>query len=398
MPTNAKRGEMVSAAVTFFDVAAARGWTPRPASFLTGTGLWGARAMDADTIAEIYEAGAFPDRWLGLLEKIGRDVGALGGNFIRNSDAEIAILSSPSVEAVTREFERQGWNRDNSRVQRLVARADHPGFLTDSDLHTAEELRRLPIYADFLTPRGVDAGAATVVQGAQDDVLAIAFEGFADHAAAASAVPVLDAYRPHFARAAALGGQIAAARATELANAFGTLGASIALLDAKGRVVAATALFAQAFDDLVQDGGERLRIVDPRGDERLGAALEALRATGHGASIPVRSGAGQGRAILHLIPATRQARDLFSRVWSFALLAKPGNRLLPGGDIIGALFDLTPAEARVARSVARGQRPKEIARDSHVSVETVRSQLKRIFHKTETDHQAELAILINSLV
>lgn len=353
--------------------------------------------MHTDTIADIYEAGAFPDRWLTLLENIARTVGARGGNFILNNGAGISIISSPSVLEISQEFDRQGWNRDNSRVNRLIARAGHPGFLTDSDMHSAEEMRRMPIYTEFLTPRGADAGAATIVQGAQDDVVAIAFEAFGSHAASRAAVPLLDAYRPHLARAAALSSQVAQTRAKTLSDVFSALGASVALLDAQGRVLSATSLFAQAFDDLLQDSKHRLRIVEPRSDERLATALAEMRKVRQGISIPVRGPAGEGRAILHLVPALRDARDLFSNIWTIAVLAKPGNRLLPTSDIIAALFDLTPAEARVARSVAHGTRPKEVARAANVSVETVRSQLKRIFQKTQTEHQAALAILLKDL-
>ncbi|MCW1430170.1 helix-turn-helix transcriptional regulator [Novosphingobium sp. JCM 18896] len=353
--------------------------------------------MHADTIADIYEAGAFPDRWLTVLENIAKIVGAQGGNFILNNGTGISVISSPSVFEVSRDFDREGWNRDNSRVRRLLARADYPGFLTDSDTHSAEEMRQMPMYTEFLIPRGADAGAATIVQGAQDDVVAIAFEAFGSHAASRAAVPLLDSYRPHLARAAALSSQVAQARATTLSEVFSALGASVAVLDAQGRVLSATPLFADAFDDLLQDSKHRLRIVEPRSDERLALALAEMRTVRQGVSIPVRGQGGEGRAILHLVPALRDARDLFSNIWTIAVLAKPGNRLLPTSDIIAALFDLTPTEARVARSIAHGTRPKEVARAANVSVETVRSQLKRIFQKTQTEHQSALAILLKDL-
>ncbi len=58
---------------------------------------------------------------------------------------------------------------------------------------------------------------------------------------------------------------------------------------------------------------------------------------------------------------------------------------------VADLFDLTPAEARVACAVAEGGDLKALAEQQGVSVETVRSHLKSIFRKTGTRRQNELA-------
>jgi DNA-binding CsgD family transcriptional regulator len=51
---------------------------------------------------------------------------------------------------------------------------------------------------------------------------------------------------------------------------------------------------------------------------------------------------------------------------------------------------LTPAECEVAALLAAGRSVKQFARLRACSIETVRSQLKRIFVKTNCTHQAEL--------
>lgn len=60
------------------------------------------------------------------------------------------------------------------------------------------------------------------------------------------------------------------------------------------------------------------------------------------------------------------------------------------------LYELTPAEARLAALLAQGSRLEEAAADLGVSLNTVRTHLKRIFSKTGTDRQAELVRLILS--
>ena len=86
---------------------------------------------------------------------------------------------------------------------------------------------------------------------------------------------------------------------------------------------------------------------------------------------------------------------MFSRVQFFALLSRPDNHALPAVDIIAALFDLTPAEARIARGIAQGLSLEDLAVQLGVSVATVRSHLKRAFVKTSTSRQAELAALLS---
>jgi DNA-binding CsgD family transcriptional regulator len=60
------------------------------------------------------------------------------------------------------------------------------------------------------------------------------------------------------------------------------------------------------------------------------------------------------------------------------------------------LYKLTPAEARLAAHLAQGSRLEDAAVDLGVSLNTVRTHLKRIFSKTGTDRQAELVRLIIS--
>jgi DNA-binding CsgD family transcriptional regulator len=62
------------------------------------------------------------------------------------------------------------------------------------------------------------------------------------------------------------------------------------------------------------------------------------------------------------------------------------------------LFDLTPAEARVARSIASGKTIESIATDGGVSRETVRSHVRSVLAKTGCDRQAEIVALLTGIV
>ena len=69
----------------------------------------------------------------------------------------------------------------------------------------------------------------------------------------------------------------------------------------------------------------------------------------------------------------------------------------PPVELVQALFDLTPAEARVARSLASGKTAEDIAEGGHVSLNTVRTQVRGVLEKTGCNRQAEVVALLTGL-
>jgi len=351
-----------------------------------------------ELIGDIYEAGALPGRWAGLLHAIAGRYGALGGNFFVSSHECQTGISSHGIAATVRAFAEAGWNERNSRVGRLVAHPPHPGFLTDLDLHTEEEVRTLPMYAEFLNPRGAGAGAGTLIQGAGEDRLMLTIEAFPDHAAARAAIGDLDALRPHLARAATLSAQLGLERARGAVLALNEIGVAAAMLDLQGRVVAANDRFGGLIGSALGDMRQRLRLFDTAGDLRLEAAIARLRRSGLGSSIGFAGPPhNRGMVALHLMPLRGEARDLFSGAAAIALIADPRRRAAPNSDLLQILFELTPAEARVARGLTEGLQLGDIAASSGVSISTVRSQLKSVYQKTLTRRQSELIALLLQL-
>jgi len=67
---------------------------------------------------------------------------------------------------------------------------------------------------------------------------------------------------------------------------------------------------------------------------------------------------------------------------------------VPSADLLQGLFDLTPAEARVARGIGEAQSVEAIAELIGTSRETVRTQLKAVLAKTGASRQSELVSLL----
>ena len=79
------------------------------------------------------------------------------------------------------------------------------------------------------------------------------------------------------------------------------------------------------------------------------------------------------------------------------LFHEPGRRMELDPFVVAAAYDLTPGEARVAVATAHGASPEQIAHRHAVSINTVRSQLRTIFSKTDTARQAELVSMLAGL-
>lgn len=343
-------------------------------------------------IGQIYEAGALPELWPTALQEVARVHGAVGGNLICRVAQDIVIRSSETVRAITLDFDRMGYNRDNSRVERLLRRSHHAGFLTDSDLHTPDEIESIPLYRDFLTPRGFAAGAATVVGGPGQELI-VAMEGFTGHEQSRRAVPSLDRLRPHIARAVTLSGRILEARATTLTDAFDAIGSAVAILTSNRTVLRASAPFEAALDRFFVAGRQRLTLYDAATNARF---ARCFHENGQGCSLALRGGQA-GAAVLHVLPMRGEALDLIEGGHWLAVLAMLENDRAPSADLLMALFDLTPAETRVARAISVGQAPRDIAQAGGASLETVRAQLKRVMAKTSTHRQSELSALLAKL-
>ncbi|MBS0334806.1 MAG: hypothetical protein JSS35_18705 [Proteobacteria bacterium] len=69
----------------------------------------------------------------------------------------------------------------------------------------------------------------------------------------------------------------------------------------------------------------------------------------------------------------------------------------PPVERVQSVFDLPPAEARVARRLAGGETVDEIAATSGLAAITVRNQVRAILRKTQCRRQAEVVALLGGL-
>ncbi|OZA75960.1 MAG: hypothetical protein B7X76_11280 [Azorhizobium sp. 39-67-5] len=208
----------------------------------------------------------------------------------------------------------------------------------------------------------------------------------------------LNRLHPHVARAAMISAHLAWERAHAAGSALQIIGTPAALVRPRGRLECANALFLALAPDLLQHCDPEIILADPLAQEKLTASLARIEAgLPFAQSIPMRPKAGGTAFVLHVLPVRGVARDVFkacvAMVVATPVVAGP---VLPA-EVLVSLFDLTPAEARVAHRVAGGATVEATAAVLGVSLETVRSQLKAALGKLGITRQAELVGLLSAL-
>jgi DNA-binding CsgD family transcriptional regulator len=178
--------------------------------------------------------------------------------------------------------------------------------------------------------------------------------------------------------------------------ALDLVGLPAAVLGRAARIIATNASFERIRPDLVREPRTQLQLADAAAHTQLSDALTCLssRHARHGMrSIPLAAAGGQPPLILHLA-SLHGARDLFRDAVAILVVCPIVPKEAPSATVLQGLFNLTPAEARVARGVAQGHTVDRIAAGLGLSQETVRSQLKAVLAKTGAARNIDLAALL----
>jgi len=188
-------------------------------------------------------------------------------------------------------------------------------------------------------------------------------------------------------------------QARTVAECLAVIGLPAAVLSPTGKLVAANRLFEALIPETVRTARGRPRLVDPTAD-RLIEDLISRSCSVRGGSIqpiPLRLQNGKAPTMVHFFPVPAVAGDVFEGLGAIVVVTTAQARAAPSLEMLRNLFDLSPAEARVAQCIAARRTVEAIADRSGVSRETVRSQLKSVLAKTGTKRQLDLAVLLLGL-
>jgi DNA-binding CsgD family transcriptional regulator len=355
--------------------------------------------MDDTLIDRIYECSFIPELWPDVLRdtsKLSESVGA--SLFVTNPDVT-AWTASKNAKDITGRFINDGWYW-RGKLMSMVHKSRHAGFLRDVDLSTPGELEDEPIYRDNWRKMGLGWGAATAFELPTGEALSIVLSrATVQGPLADSTLQKLDMLRPHLARAAVMAARTHLERARAAGDTLAALGLAALVLDGVGKVIFANGLIESRKELLDWRAGGRVTLKDMRADEMLRDALARIGLSDNSGvrSFPVRDAAGGQLMIGHLLPIRFSAQDIFARSAAIFILMPVAAPSAPSIEVVMNLFDLTPAEARVARSLAAGQTVDDIAADSSVSPNTVRVQVRGVLEKTGCQRQVDVVSLLGGI-
>lgn len=158
----------------------------------------------------------------------------------------------------------------------------------------------------------------------------------------------------------------------------------------------------RAGDGLMQSNGT-LRSADARAREPLRKLLQNASTVGFSqpACFPAQalslnriSGL---RPLQLLVSPVPQERNAGPDVTLLLLVTDPEKPVHLRDDLMRAHYGFTPAETEIANGLLTGYSLEEIAVLRHVTVGTIRYQLKNIFSKTGTSRQSDLVLLLTNL-
>jgi DNA-binding CsgD family transcriptional regulator len=351
-------------------------------------------------IDDIYEAAIVPEKWQSVLDRLAQIADAEGTLLFAAGPGMPRWLSSKAIQDTMEEWIASKWYLDNPRGQRLVP-LDEPRFLTDLDALTIEEMDASDFYTELLRPRGLGWCVGTAVRAPSGDTLVFSIEkAHKKGPVPRSVTEQLDDLRPHLARSSILSARLGLDRAKSTIATLEAIGLPAAALAPTGRVVSANAGFL-ASESRVRVGADNM--VQFASEPAQALLMEAISnvarsQNGFGRSVPVRATATEPAFVAHIVPLRGGGLDVFTGALSIVFITSIVPSTSPPAPLLQALFDLTPAEARMASQITAGKSIEQISSATGIAQNTIRTHLKSVFQKTGVQRQAELVSLLGTAI
>lgn len=356
----------------------------------------------------IYRAAGDPHVWASVLEHLAKAVrGEMGSlHHQRGPDGESNFSSDWNVDPQTIALYMSYYGFRNP-LMTVRPEALQAGKVNTTQTLCGDEIfLRSEYYNDFLRHRDwCQCLAATLLRDGVASTNITIFRAVGAEAFGERECKLMQMLMPHLQRAFQLHNRIEGLerKGSAVAEALDHSHQGVILLDSTGRALVvnqvATAIFA---------GEKNLRLTSrglvaaiPSENRQLGALIQAAITTAKGNGISSSGGAmaisrNDLRRPLQVLVIPLRTRSIYlgKDIPVVAVfVSDPERKGISESRIVAQLYGLTPAESRLAQSLATGNSLKEASEELGVAESTARSQLKSIFSKTNTNRQSELVRL-----
>ncbi|MBX3291708.1 MAG: helix-turn-helix transcriptional regulator [Acidobacteria bacterium] len=360
------------------------------------------------TVSAIYEAAQSPTSrpLLDVCDKIGGMVNAQtdGLTVINTKTADLTLVESKMEPELLRIYAEEF--QHINLIQKHIAGLGPGGRLNRVDFIGDAEFGRSDIYNEFFQKAGIYNFEYRVIATPGDYQAAIEFsrpKGRDNFSTADQ--DLIDVFVPHLGRAFSIHFNYLPARshAGVLTEVLDRIPRGVLVVDEARKV-----LFSNSSGSSILTEGDGI-FINRRGGlsarnnadhKRFKAAIAGVFASpgiNSGWAATIRLNRGNGKRPLELLIAkcTKGDCDQFGTgEKAIIFVSDPESKRVSVADVLCELYGLTRSEARVASLIVDGMSPAEVSNELCVSENTVKTHLKRIFSKTDTKRQTELAKLV----
>jgi DNA-binding CsgD family transcriptional regulator len=359
----------------------------------------------SEATAMIHDAALDSARWPDALALLGRHFRASLMSLWTEDASQMFHDIGGTYNSITHDYVERFSRLD--MVHAALARQRVGSVITDGMVLPRSDLERTEFYNDFADHHGIQycmEGRVTDQAQGADIFLTVV----RSHNAASfdeDEVNLLQLLIPHIRGALVTAGRLKASglQRDSAISAFDTMSQGVLLLDSERSILHANPRaekILEAADGLTTLHG-RLHAMHATNDAALRQAFVACGRKG-GATLAIERPSGRAPLVVTLqplgantdallAPSERRATTLVFVVGAEAAAPPAVKRVLQSA------YGLTDAEASVAEVIARGSGTKEAALELNIAPSTLRWHLRRVFEKTRTERQAELAHLVSRL-
>lgn len=375
--------------------------------------------FESQLIDEIYAAALDQSRWQRVLQMMGeRYPEQLLDISIHDSAAHLNQVIIENCDSRLIEDFKSHYHKVNPWAPYKVAIPAAPEVSWAHQVYPIEKYLDSEFYNDFMKPAGnLEDSMGTVLFRDSDRVAVIASSYCRRHRDSALEVAeLLRAVSPHMQRSLELSRKFQGCDIAQsmLSAALDCLEPAAFVVDSHNRLVISNSTAENLLrgNSVVYLSREaRLRCLEPDDDSALTAAIAAHQPARDGGSpctnhLYVRLKRPFENPVVALIaPLVFEGRshaNIFNPFGdsfrlSLVLLIAPGQIPRASEDMIMTALGVTRAEARLAVSLLAGKSMQEHADEFRISKNTVRTQIKSLFNKTDTRGQAGLVRRLTTL-
>jgi DNA-binding CsgD family transcriptional regulator len=358
-------------------------------------------------IENVYEAALDEGLWRNLASEIARTFGSTSTTLqIQRIGASSQILSmTENVSARINVYREHYWKRD-IWVERAVQNIGLSRVGSSADMITDKEFQETEFYRDWCRHLDVFYVVGAVFPTGRGELGVLGIH----RPRSAGTYEEKDKYLvsrflPHLQRALRVRDQLAQAALQRQVSlvALDRSETATLLVSPDNQIIYANPQAEGLLADgtVIRSRNGRLTATAHNNDEQMSALIRET--SGRTDARPQNDGIMSlprmyGQSLSVLVAPFRLVLHGQPAAGAIIFIRDP-DRSITAKASLGALFKLTPTEARIAESLANGKTIAEIAAAHRASLQTVRKQLKIIFAKTGTNRQAQcVALILRSIV